>query len=390
VLLLIVAFLLSPAWRRMLERRSAATFYLLAAFVCWVFAWGPFPRLFGAEALYQAPYAWLLQLPGLGGLRVPARFWMMTVICLVIVMGFAVARLLARSGRRASVAIVVLATLGLLADGFTTIPVAAVPRAPGDAATLRAAPVLLLPAGDLPRDLAAVYHAAIGGWRTINGYSGYEPAHYEALRTLSQAQDAALFEPFRDGGDLHVLVNESDEGMRQLVEAQPGVRMVAAGNGQRHYRMGRQPRARRPEEAGDRLAIRALSASCGAEEVGFAMDGDIETRWVCGPQVADGEVRVDLGRVATVGAVTQALGSFGADFPRELAIDTSPDGLTWEPAWRGSPAAHVLAAGLDAPRLTRVVLPFTSRDARFVRLRQIGRHAVNYWSIAELEVWSGR
>ncbi len=40
---------------------------------------------------------------------------------------------------------------------------------------------------------------------------------------------------------------------------------------------------------------------------------------------------------------------------------------------------------MAAPRDTRVRIALPRRTARYVRLRQTGRHD-NYWSIAELEV----
>ena len=46
--------------------------------------------------------------------------------------------------------------------------------------------LLALPVGDLYPDLASAYRAVMGGWQSINGYSGYEPGYYEALRTLSE------------------------------------------------------------------------------------------------------------------------------------------------------------------------------------------------------------
>ena len=55
------------------------------------------PTVMGQRALYQAPYGWLMRLPGFDGLRVPARFWMMAVACLSVVGALAVDRL---SGRR--------------------------------------------------------------------------------------------------------------------------------------------------------------------------------------------------------------------------------------------------------------------------------------------------
>jgi hypothetical protein len=187
-----------------------------------------------------------------------------------------------------------------------------------------------------------------------------------------------------------IVVDESDDSIRRLVEAQAGVRSVSASdNGRKQYRLPRQAQNQLPLPLGEPVDIVSLSASCGSEGLGFAIDADLETRWVCGPQVADGELRIDLGRSMTVGAVVHTLGSLGADFPRELVIETSLDGARWEVAWKGSPAAKVLSAALESPRLTRVVLAFNSRGARHVRLRQLGRHAINYWSIAELEVWSG-
>jgi hypothetical protein len=121
----------------------------------------------------------------------------------------------------------------------------------------------------------------------------------------------------------------------------------------------------------------------------LATDGDLETVWVCGVQNADQQITVDLGRLAQAGAIVHALGSRGADFPRHLVVETSLDGAAWQPAWEGSPAAAVLVAAMNAPRLTRVVVPFPPRAARYVRLRQTGRHERNYWSIADLEVWTG-
>jgi hypothetical protein len=49
----------------------------------------------------------------------------------------------------------------------------------------------------------------------------------------------------------------------------------------------------------------------------------------------------------------------------------------------------VLEAALDRPRETRVVIPFSPRAARYVRLRKTGGDVDTFWSIAELEVWGG-
>ena len=90
-----------------------------------------------------------------------------------------------------------------------------------------------------------------------------------------------------------------------------------------------------------------------------------------------------------VGSVVPALGEFYNDFPRRLAVETSLDGEAWQPAWEGSVRWETIEAALLDPVAMRVVVPFAPRPARYVRLRSLSQHDVWYWSIAELEIWSG-
>jgi hypothetical protein len=363
---MLVALALSPRVHRIVQRGSTATFYLLAAFGCWVLSWGPFPRLLGAEALYQAPFAWLLQLPGVGSLRVPARFWMLTVLCLAVFMAVIVSRALQGRSRGAVALVLGAITCGLVADGWMTIPTAAVAPLTPDAGQLRGRTVVVLPLGDPARDVAAVYGGVTSGWRLVNGFSGYEPVYYEALRTLSQESDDALLAALEALGPLDV------------VDTTSGVRYTAVG--------GTSPFVAATTR-GQRVDIRQVDASCAPEGAALAIDGVVATAWVCGTQMQDHQFTADLGQVGDVGSLAYALGSSGAFFPRQLVIETSLDGSVWTPAWAGSPAAAVARAALQAPRQTRAVLAFPARAARYVRLRQTGRHPINYWAIAELEIW---
>ena len=386
--LLLVAAVVSDWFSRVVQRGTPAAFYWSAAVICWIFSWGPFPRLFGTPVLYQAPFAWLLQLPGVGGLRVPARFWMMTVLCLCVLMGLVMARVLSRrGGRQAAVAVGILSA-GLIADGLTTITAAHVNSAVPREAALSAKQVLVLPLGDLDRDVASVLDAVDGNWLAVNGFSGYEPVYYEALRTLSREHDAVLFEPFRARGELYVIVAESDGANRALIERQPGAALQFSRDGKRLYRLPQHDSQATLPPSGRRIPARAVSASCAAEGMAFTTDGDLSTEWVCGTQNVDHAITFDAGTVVSTGAIVDALGPHGAAFPRHLVIDMSMDGQTWETAWEGSVAAAVLRAAMDAPRETRVTIAFPARTGRYIRLRQTGRDERNYWSIAELEIWS--
>ena len=102
VLLLLVTalWLVSPWVVAAHARRSRFVFYVLAATAMWVLAWGPFPTFREQQVLYHAPYSWLMALPGFDSVRVPARFWMLGILCLSAAGGLALAQLTARGSRR--------------------------------------------------------------------------------------------------------------------------------------------------------------------------------------------------------------------------------------------------------------------------------------------------
>jgi hypothetical protein len=370
-------------------RHHALTFYVLATLAMWVLCWGPIPKLLGRPVLPRGPYAWLMWLPGGDGLRVPARFWMLVLICLAVVLGILVADLLRRRSRRATAVIVAAAAGALAMDGWAVIPVHPGPTPAPNPTILRDGTVLELPAGTPDRDNSAAYRAVMGQWRVANGYSGYAPYYYDTLILLSREEDDAIFAPFVADADLQVLVPEDAPRLRALVERQRDVELTGRNPGFTQYRLPRRGSSISSSDLGRRLEIRAVSASCSPGLVAHITDGNPETRWECGRQTADQEMTIDLGSVVSAGVLAHGLGPFGEDFPRRLIVDTSVDGSSWEAAWDKPLRGPVLAAWMKDRKWTRVLLPFTPRPTRFIRLRQVGRDDTYFWSIAELDVWSG-
>ena len=84
VLLAVVAFAFHPSIRAGWARRSALAFYTLGGVAMWLFSLGPAPTLMNQPLLYKAPYAWLMLVPGVEGVRVPARFWVLATLCLAV------------------------------------------------------------------------------------------------------------------------------------------------------------------------------------------------------------------------------------------------------------------------------------------------------------------
>ena len=390
MLLLVIVVALSPRFRAVARSGSVLAFYALAGCAAWILSWSPLPQLLGMPVLDRAPYGWLMQLPGIDQLRVPSRFWMMSIVCLVVVMGMLMAHILSRRSRRAAFPIVIAAALGLLSDGWTVIAVADAPAGiPNPGVAREGGTVMMLLVGKQGHDFGAAFNAVTGGWRSASGHTGFVPAYYPGLGVASLAEDELLFDPFRRIGDVHIVVDEDAGGLRAFVERQPGALLTGRSQGRLQFRLPAAERTIDTDALGSRIAPRSLTASCSSELLDYVTDGDLQTRWRCGPQRADQQLTVDLGRGGLVGAIVPALGVFNMDFPHDLIVDTSTDGVSWQEARRGGVLAEFMAGAVEDGRALRIVLPFPPRPARYVRLRQVGRDDTFSWSIAELEVWTG-
>jgi len=243
------------------RRRSVAGFYLCAAIVMWTLALGPTVMLNGVPRAVPGPFRLLFLLPGGGGVRAPGRFWLMSTLCLSIVAGLAASQLLARRRHGAAAGLTAVLAIGLLSDGWSTIPAAPAPTAFPDEAALRGQTVLRLPVGNL-QDFGPQYRAVVGGWRSVNGYSGYEPRYYEAIRQGARFEVDGLFEPFRARGDLLVVVDTDQSRLLSLVERQPGAVCTADAKGTRQYRLPRQPMSAPADRNAASLRIATATASC--------------------------------------------------------------------------------------------------------------------------------
>jgi len=195
----VVVGVISPAhrgWRRIV------LFYLFAAFVLWTLTLGPEVRWFGATVPPRyGPYWLLLHLPGLQSIRVPSRAWLPATLCLAVLAGFGAAWLAAR--RRTQWAIAPLVVL-IVAEGWFVGPTMEVPGAlpvfiPANAQ------VLDLPVAAGYGNADAEYLAVLGHYRVVNGYSGYAPSHFGALRNALADHRVEAFVPFRQRADLYVV-----------------------------------------------------------------------------------------------------------------------------------------------------------------------------------------
>ena len=64
----------------------------------WLLCLGPAPTFMGKPLIYKAPYAWLMLMPGVEGVRVPARFWVLATLCLAVAAAIALGYIVERLG----------------------------------------------------------------------------------------------------------------------------------------------------------------------------------------------------------------------------------------------------------------------------------------------------
>jgi hypothetical protein len=373
-----------PTLQRAWRGRSRPGFYVVAAVAMYVLALGPAPAFRGHPLLYEPPYAWFMRLPGFDVLRVPARFAMLAVLCQSMAIAMVMAR--RREGSR-RIALIMAVGVGLLADGWSRLPVAAATAGPVPAWDNVAA-VVDLPPGTADVDFPAILRSIAHRRPIVNGYSGYAPPHYLPLVHAIRDGRVEALEEMASYGRLGIAIDRSRPDAAAaagLIQALPGIE--SGPPSERSFTWVLPGRSGRREPIGPALDLQSIHASVHDQDISRLADGAVTTAWGSGGEQHGGEAIVaDLGAATDVGAIVFEMGAYAFGHPRELTIDVSADGVTWSGVWRGPTATQTVRAALADPDrvpMTIVVPPLT---ARFVRLTQNAHEPAIPWWVAELQV----
>lgn len=212
--------------------QTAFGFFAVAFVAAAFFALGPSMEARG-HVLGVGPYALLLDfLPGVDGLRVPARFLMLSALFLSVLAGLGARALLTTRWRQVAVGVIVAGMAGMLTEAWvapmrTNQPVIPDPRffVPEPPAVGRrlnpmyrvvrqlpdSAILIEFPFGESAYEILAVFHAGEHRRRLVNGYSGFFPRSYtdrvgalhDITINLKRAADV-----LRASGATHALVHE--------------------------------------------------------------------------------------------------------------------------------------------------------------------------------------
>jgi hypothetical protein len=363
--------------------RLPVLFYGATAVLMWLLSLGPAPKIAGTAIGVPGPYAVLAMLPGFDGIRVPARFWMVSVLCLAMCAAFVIARIETRRTRRVVIAA---ATAGCLLDAWPrAFPVVA---APGTRVTNGQARVRLgLPLHETETE---TMFGAIPQRRLVfNGYSGYAAPQHAALRDLLERYDPAILDRLAATEPIEVIVEsagDADGRWNAFVRAHRGATPLNSGPDWTAYEIS--PTNALPPAAvtGPPIAVSRIEATANNKDIGAVLDGDLDTRWHTVPQAGGETITISLDRSQHVSAVVLCLGAYAGQYPRNLAIEVSTDSVTWSPVYTGGTALETYDAALRSPREVPITLPIHRDAVRFLRLRQTGREPRRGWTIVELRV----
>lgn len=396
ILLLVVAGALHPSVRSAWQRRSPLAFYAMAAVVMWLFSLGPAPTLMDKPILYKAPYAWLMLLPGVDGVRVPARFWVLAVLCLSVAAGLALRHIELRGALRwplrwprAARALPAIVCAGMLIESWPE-PMRLWAPPESRPTHTRAVARLELPVNP-SHDSIVLYRSIEQRLPVFNGYSGYFAPHYWALQYLLDQHDPALLTRLSSLGHVEVVVDhdlDREGRWRQFVGAHPQATQLYSDTQYTAYLIQRGAHAGPlPKIDGQPVPIASIVAADNEAMVGSMTDGNLITRWHAGREQRPGDkITVDLGSPHDIHGVEMLIAGYVADFPRRLLLETSLDGRQWTDVWSGGTALMAFSATLEDPLRATLPFPFAERSARYLRLTQTGTEQTYYWSIAELHV----
>ncbi|OFW37231.1 MAG: hypothetical protein A3F70_12710 [Acidobacteria bacterium RIFCSPLOWO2_12_FULL_67_14] len=205
--LLIAGGLSSEAFRRAWSRRDTVIFCAVAAALMWLVALGPEPEWSTPwRALVYGPYRLLLEIPGAQSIRVPARAWLPALLCVTLLAAFGASALLKGAARRFRTVAAAVLALAIVAEGWTIDATVEAPAPMRSGTIARGALVLDLPIEEGFQGAVPQYRGVMGGYRTINGYSGYEPPHYYPLRRAIADLHPDAFDAYLRVEDLYVIV----------------------------------------------------------------------------------------------------------------------------------------------------------------------------------------
>ncbi|MFP4082610.1 MAG: discoidin domain-containing protein [Candidatus Aminicenantes bacterium] len=363
----------------------------------------------------HGPYIFLYKyVPGFDGLRVASRFHIMVMLSLAVLAAFGTKFLFSylHIKRKVQYFITGCLFLVILTEYFSLpIPLKEVSikdNIPAVYKWLAAKKdnfaVIELPLPQQQQRIAYVecprmYYSTYHWKKLVNGCSGYFPPLYDEIKRRWQ-QDY-LEKNIRDLevlGIKYIIIHSSQYEkkelgalLRKLKGLKKRVQFVAKLGDAHVYRLNVPMKAGRGKVFLDKRSTIARQgwqarSNVKNQKAGFALDGDISTRWDSGPQKKGVFFELDLGAVHQIQGVSLNLGKRSLDYPRGYRVEVSSDKRTWNKVAEQRETYLPITSFLKAKDLC-LDITFSPVQARYINIVNTGEHEVYYWSIFEIEVF---
>ena len=404
---------------RVRERRRTGVVYLSIAIAAVALSLGPHVRIWGTIVTEHGPYSWLLALvPGMDGMRVPARFAIVAIAAVSVLLAIGVEWILAHAAPALRPMIPAACVLMVIADGWT-VPITTVrytargrpedravaswlaDRAPGALLHLPVRP----PTGEQMLDYQ--FMTLVHRHPIVNGYSGYATPLLDFLASgTSPIHDLARFPStvrmLRAIGVRYVVVHPGDFDGASRADALPEHTIEAFRTSGQVVKEAALPQVTAFElqpwsEAPDAKAPTVLlepreltaSASEAADRVANLFDGDRDTRWIAGLGGQDGSswVRVQLSRPMDVARVSLQIAERSmTDYPRVLRIESEDAAGRSRVLYEDTPYTELGKAVVENGQYPDLVISLPDNDTAALTIRQTAPSRTS-WSIHELRLW---
>jgi hypothetical protein len=259
-----------------------------------------------------------------------------------------------------------------------------------------------------PFTLLYQYNSLLHRHPIVNGYSGYGYALQDFLAGPGSPVNEAdalpgLIDGLRAIGVRYIVLNQPTYAGRPELGWPDPTRLAdllnrAAGTDGRRFNSAiawrlADPRPPLPVDEPGLKRVEtggmAVTASAMPNRVRFALDGELETKWLTAAPQAGGEwLRVAFGRDVDVGRLTILTSRFGVgDYPRSLVVESETSDGSRAPLFSGS-FLPALIRGLASGRAgSPAVIDLPSNRTRALWIRQAGQTDRWQWAVHELRVY---
>ena len=397
--------------------RRLAIAYGLVGLFGFILSLGPEPALAGTILTENGPYNWLLSsIPGLDGLRAPARFSMIVFLALTVLAAIGARRLIDVLPKRLAISFCLVFSASFIVEGYHPIDMKAFSAEPppseraayewlATSPTGGAIVLPLRPLDPIAGTLRYVYDTLEHHHPIVNGHSGYTRPLLEELLVSGASLDFENYSDFLEGlralNVRYVVVTldrfqNVNNGHKTLEAIRAHPDHFSSDNDFSsvtvfELRPWDQLRTSPPEI---RLPVSPstfqASTSKAQERLNLAFDGNYDTRWLSGaPQRGDEWIELRFRKPTDIAHLRLWMHkrSFG-DYPRQLLVEGTSDGTTYTELHQGRGFPRLLLGMINHSNFIPIDVSLSPNASHALRLRQIGTTKTFYWSIHEIELWT--